>query len=108
MEDTLKSVIMAVVMLFAVMVLIFVLDNKGKGIESETKRQTYSIANDGGYVPTYHNICEAKRLGNEVYVTWKGNEYSAYLSPESEIQTGDKIMCTFIIYEGNVELVAIN
>ena len=107
MEDTLKSVLMAVIMLAVVMVLIFVLDNKGKGkgITSETN---YAIANDNGYVPTYRNICEAKRLGNEVYVTWLGNEYSAYLSPESEIQTGDKIMCTFVIYEGNVELVAIN
>lgn len=93
--------------IFAAMLItaIAVVSVNGKGTESES---SYAIGNDGGYIPVYKVNCTAQRIADTVEVIWNGNEYSAYVSPESEIKTGDKIRCTFIIYEGNVELVDIN
>ena len=73
---------------------------------TETQSQ-YAIANDGGYVPVYRVQAPAMRIGNVVEVEWRGETYSAYLTPESEIQTGDMITCTFLVYEGNVEFISI-
>ena len=67
----------------------------------------YAIAADGEYLPIYKANCTAQRIADTVEVIWNGNSYSAYLSPESEIQTGDKVIAVFTIFEGEVQLINI-
>ena len=97
------SIFMAIIM-FAIVAFIVVVNENGKGNGTET----YVVANDGGYIPVYRVSCTAERYGNKVYVIWDGNEYAAYVDEQSTIETGDTITATFIIYEGNAELVDIN
>ena len=72
-----------------------------------TETETHWYANDGEYVPIYRIRSAAIRLENTVEVDLNGNSYSCYVSPESEIQTGDIITAVFYCYNGNYELIDI-
>ena len=76
------------------------------GIGTET--ETYYKANDGEYLPIYRITTTAIRIDDCVEVEYNGNLYSAHLSPESEIQTGDRIVALFTMYEGELQFVGIN
>lgn len=71
-----------------------------------TETETYLNGNDG-YVPVHYVACTAMRSGDHVDVEYKGNLYSAYVTNDSEIQTGDRIICMFAYNEGEIELVDI-
>ena len=98
-----KNAILTIIIGAMFIIALFVTKEIGKSAET----QSYAIANDGGYVPMYKVQTNAIRIQDTVEVEWNGNVYSAYVDPESEIQTGDLITCSFIIYEGDVELVDI-
>lgn len=88
--------------LILVMGLLVACDMNGTEMQAQ-----YATANDGGYLPVYRVSAKAIRGTDYVEVEWNGNSYSAYISPESEIKTGDQITCLFSVYEGNVELIDI-
>ena len=70
--------------------------------------ETYYKAADGEYLPIYKINTTAIRIDDCVEVEYNGNLYSAHLSPESEIQTGDRIVALFTMYEGELQFVGIN
>ena len=97
-----------VVALFILIVTVSLI--KLDGTESNlngTETEIYLNGNDGGYIPVYYTTCTAIRSTNHVEVEWNGNLYSCWIEPESEIQTGDRIVCGFAFYEGNAELIDI-
>ena len=93
------------------MVAFFVVISKSNatiGIRTETETPFYLTGNDGGYIPVYHVQVTATRIADVVEVEVNGNQYSAYVTSDSEIQTGDQIVCKFACYEGELEFIGID
>ena len=102
----------AIITLFTLlMVAFFVVISKSNatiGIRTETETPFYLTGNDGGFIPVYYIKATATRMADVVEVEVNGNQYSAYITPDSEIQTGDQIVCKFACYEGELEFIGID
>ena len=97
-----------IVALFILVIMVSLIKLDGTETEIDlTQSETYWNGNGNEYIPIHYVTCTAIRGTNHVEVEWNGNLYSCLIEPESEIQTGDRITATFIIYEGNAELINI-
>ena len=61
--------------------------------------------NDGENYEVFYVPCEVTRGVDYIEVEYYGNVYSAWIEPESEIQTGDYVWAGFYIYNNELELV---
>ena len=102
MKNNLFAALIVGLFLILVMGLLVACDMNGMETPAD-----YAIATDGEYLPIYKVNCTAQRIADTVEVEWNGNAYSAYLTPESEIQTGDQVVAVFTIFEGEVQLINI-
>ena len=106
MKNNIIGLIILALLLALTMVSLIKLDGAVINVTG-TETETYLNGNDGGFIPVYYVTCNAIRSTDYIEVEWNGNLYSAWIEPESEIQTGDRITCGFAFYEGEAELIDI-
>ena len=105
MKNNIIGLIILALLLALTMVSLIKLDGTEINVTG-TETETYLNGNDG-YIPVHYVTCTAIRSTNYVEVEWNGNLYACSIDPESEIQTGDRIICAFAFYEGEVEFIDI-
>ena len=102
-----SAIIIALFLLVVAIVCVKYTDAKHASSISNLDGTETEINSNGNGNSVYQVRCVAQRISDTVEVEWNGNVYSAYVTSESKIQTGDFVTAVFEVGKNGTEFVGI-